>query len=115
VDALAEDGPFGVGDLDPTLIDPSFLDPLSTGHWRPLPSSLRAKGRPDLAAAAEVTLRNACRKLDGLDDRGWKGELRRFDRRYLGGRLLRASRRIREPRSTALKRRDLGSSDARTG
>ena len=94
-DSLSEEGPFGAADLDVSLIQPRFLDPLSTGHWEPFAPALRAKGRADLAAAAEITLRNARRKLDWLDDRGWKGGLRRIDRRILGGRLLRASRAIR--------------------
>jgi hypothetical protein len=98
-DSLSEDGPFRVRDVDPSLIDPVLVSPASICHWEAFPALLRKRGRTELSARAELTLSAARRRRNWFDDQGWKGRLRRLDRRLLGGRLLEASRRIRKGRS----------------
>ena len=56
---------------------------------------LRGRGRDDLAAAIESKLDESRRLQRWHADAGWKGRLRRLDRRLLGGRLLAARRRLR--------------------
>ncbi len=65
------------------------------GFWSELVETFRARGRDDLAdAAASLVRRARTAQAWGLD-RGWKGALRRFDRRFLGSALLGASRWLR--------------------
>jgi hypothetical protein len=68
-------------------------------HWPQLVEPLRRAGREDLARSiAERGLRERAAQ-DWAEDRGWKGVLRRADRRWLGGRLLEWSRRVRQSAS----------------
>ncbi len=62
--------------------------------WSDFPEALRLRGRDDLARAVEALLARGRRRASWFEDRGWKGALRRFDRRRLGGRLLAARRRL---------------------
>lgn len=82
-------------------VEPADLEAIDVGphpwaverFWRELVIPLRARGKSDLAAAAERVGDRAARVRHWQADRGWKGALRRFDRRCLGGRMLRARRR----------------------
>jgi len=56
-------------------------------YWRDLLPLLRGR-RDDLAGAVERRLAVAARQARWFEDAGWKGLLRRADRRLLGGRLL---------------------------
>ena len=84
-------------------LTPEMLDGLELIHhlrflpnfWRPFVGPLRALGREDLARAVERLVARARRKERWLEERDWKGAVRKFDRRHLGGVLLRASRRMR--------------------
>lgn len=73
-------------------------------YWKELVPALESAGRSDLAAAVVAKIER-CR-LDRVraSDAGWKGRLRRFDRRYLGGRLLDARRRLSESSSSPASR-----------
>ena len=95
VDRLAKAGPFRRGDVDPGLLEGLALPPQLLTFWEGFPAALRRRGRDDLARAAERLVSDGRRRADWFRDRGWRGGLRRFDRRFLGGRLLDASRRIR--------------------
>ena len=65
----------------------------TAGHfWVPLREPLRAIGRRDLAEAIDRLESRRVRLEDWLLDRGWRGLLRRADRRLLGGLLLRVRR-----------------------
>ncbi|MGH9443334.1 MAG: hypothetical protein ACRD16_13795, partial [Thermoanaerobaculia bacterium] len=94
-DSLSEDGPFSAADVDPSGLAIATMRPGSIFHWERLPELLRARGRDDLAESAERLLSRTIRRRDWFRDRGWKGSLRRLDRRLLGGRLLETSRRLR--------------------
>jgi hypothetical protein len=63
-------------------------DPHTTFFWRPLPPRLRQAGRHDLADAIERKLEEMERTRAWARDAGWRGRLRRVDRRYLGSALL---------------------------
>jgi hypothetical protein len=60
--------------------------------WRDLTEALETAGRPDLARATSRFLSRARRQRRWEEERGWKGRLRRLDRRYLGGALRRLRR-----------------------
>jgi hypothetical protein len=95
VDRLAGTGPFRADDVDAALLEPLTLEAQVLTFWEDFPAALRRRGRNDLARGAERLIREGRRRADWFRDRGWKGRLRRLDRRLLGGRLLDASRRIR--------------------
>jgi len=90
-----------------TEITPATIDRLRpglhpwavAGFWTDLAGAFRSKGRHDLASAAARLVERA-RAADAWRlDRGWKGALRRVDRRFLDSALLRASRRLRSRKS----------------
>jgi len=102
--ALHEAASFPPGSLTVAAIRALALDPSKAFLWTPLPDRLRERGRPDLAAVIEERLSEMRRGQAWHEDRGWKGRLRRWDRRFLGGRLLAARRRFPpRPRSSSEK------------
>lgn len=94
-DSLSAEGPFSATDVDPSFVDRATMRAGSIFHWEPLPRLLRERGRKDLAAPAERLIARTRERGAWFRDRGWKGALRRLDGRFLGGRLLEASRRLR--------------------
>jgi hypothetical protein len=85
------------GDVRPEQIDALRVRPTAAHLWLPLREPLRAIGRGDLAAAIDRLERRRARLDDWLHDRGWRGTLRRADRRLLGGRLVRLRRAVSSP------------------
>jgi hypothetical protein len=63
-------------------------------YWRDLLPLLAERGRADLVDAIRVKLEESRVFVRWSADTGWKGSLRKLDRRYLGGRLLRMRRRL---------------------
>ena len=94
-DRLGKDGPFRQDDVNAAKLEGLTLPPQVLTFWEEFPPALRRRGRDDLARGAERLLREGRKRADWFRDRGWRGGIRRFDRRFLGGRLLDASRRIR--------------------
>ncbi|HET9796306.1 MAG TPA: hypothetical protein VFS34_17830 [Thermoanaerobaculia bacterium] len=90
---LAESREFPVRDLAPDAIDAFSVGPHYAPYWRDLLPLLRGR-RDDLAAAVERQLAAAERQARWFRNAGWKGLLRRADRRFLGGRLLALRRSI---------------------
>ena len=95
--ALAPPAPFP-GEIDAELLEAVELSPLTAPFWMTFPGRLREHGRADLAPIVERLLDDSRRQERWFEDRGWKGQLRRLDRRLLGGRLLDLSRRYRAAR-----------------
>ncbi len=60
--------------------------------WSDLTGPLEAVGRADLARATNAFVSRARRQRQWEDDSGWRGRLRRLDRRYLAGALQRLRR-----------------------
>ena len=89
---LPESREFPRRDLSAKTIDAFDFGPHYAPYWRDLLPALRGR-RDDLAAAVERRLAAAERQARWFADAGWKGLLRRVDRRFLGGRL-RAARRV---------------------
>jgi hypothetical protein len=83
---------FPSGGLTPAAIDvlPVRLD--AELFWEPLIPALRRAGREPLAEAAARYVRRIRIGRAWNADSGWKGRLRRFDRRFIGARLLRTRR-----------------------
>ncbi|MGH9440754.1 MAG: hypothetical protein ACRD16_00605 [Thermoanaerobaculia bacterium] len=92
--ALSEDGPFRARDVEAGLLEGLVVAPESLGHWEGFPGLLRRAGRAELARLADALIAGSRRSRDWAEDRGWKGALRRLDRRLLGSRLLETRRRI---------------------
>ncbi len=63
--------------------------------WRPMVEPLRRIARSDLARAAEAQLASARKHRAWIEERDWRGRIRRFDRKHLRGALLKATRGIR--------------------
>jgi len=93
-DGLHAPGPFPVDDVAPARLETLTLAPQVLLFWETFPAALRRRGRDDLARVVEALLVDGRRRADWFRERGWKGGLRRLDRRLLGGRLLRARRRL---------------------
>jgi hypothetical protein len=70
---------------------PSFFEMA----WSPLVAPLRSCGRSDLVGVIERKIEEARRFELWRREDGWKGRLRRIDRRVFGGRLLRLRRAFR--------------------
>jgi hypothetical protein len=69
-------------------VQPSHPHVLSY-FWTGLIEPLRRAGRADLSDAVAARCRREARTQAWHADSGWKGRLRRIDRRWLGGRMLR--------------------------
>ena len=90
--ALDSAASFPPGSLTTSNLRAIEIEPPKAFHWTSLPELLRRAGCPDLAAAIEARLAEMRRVDAWHGDRGWKGRMRRWDRRFLGGRLLAARR-----------------------
>ena len=87
--------PYPPNGLTPSAIDGVDLQVDGELFWRPLPAEFRALGREDLARAVDGLLARLRKHQRWAEDRGWKGALRRLDRRVFGSRLMRVYRRAR--------------------
>jgi hypothetical protein len=93
-DGLRRPGPFPENDVDPARLEKLTLAPKIVTFWENFLPALRRRGRDDLARTVERLVAEGRRRADWIHDLGWKGRLRRLDRRILGGRLLQARRRL---------------------
>ena len=76
-------------------IDFGYHSELFDWLWSSYTEPLKRSGRADIARAVEEKLAEARKHRAWIEERDWRGRIRRLDRRYLGGVLLRTSRRIR--------------------
>ena len=87
----------------PDKVDPIWpymvLSEATSNHWEALSHHLAPLGRGDLVEAIEETLADYERFRASVEERDWKGLIKRTDRRYLGGNLRRLSRRFQRVRS----------------
>ncbi len=90
---------FPEGSLAVESIRALHPDPHTSFFWRPLPEQLRREGRHDLAAEIDAKIAEMDRVRAWMGDAGWKGRLRRFDRKLFGSALLGARRRLRAGRA----------------
>jgi hypothetical protein len=100
---------FPVRDVTPELlssveIDSEDLDVL----YAPLAAPLRALGRSDLADIIDVKSRRFHEQLDFIHERDFKGLVKRFDRRVLGGRLLALRNVFKDPAVVARQEAERG-------
>jgi hypothetical protein len=79
---------FPPGEISPEQIERTTARRDFETYWSELVEPLRAIGRDDLARAVESRTRLHRREMAWFGEAGWRGALRRLDRRYLGGRLL---------------------------
>jgi hypothetical protein len=84
---LAEAREFPRREISAATLDAFSFGPHYAPYWREMLPLLRGR-RDDLAAAVERGLAIAAREARWFADAGWKGMLRRADRRLLGGRLV---------------------------
>lgn len=70
-------------------------------YWESLAAMLRERGKNALAEAARDRVARARRHHAWIEDLGWKGRLRRWDRHAFGGRAGAAYRRLRGSGSRA--------------
>jgi hypothetical protein len=69
------------------MIEALELDNGTEYFWGLLVAPLRALGRERLASAIERKIRATVRRRRRIEGRDWTSGIRRFDRRFLGGRL----------------------------
>lgn len=79
--------------LTPELLRTARLDAHTAVYWDDCFPMLAKRGRTDLLDAIAEGRERTRRAALWSADAGWKGGLRRLDRRYLGGRLLKMRRR----------------------
>lgn len=71
------------------------IGPHDVSYWSEILPTLEARGRGELTALVRAKLVDARREAAWHAHAGWKGRLRRLDRRLLDGRMLQLSRRLR--------------------
>jgi hypothetical protein len=81
-------------EVTPEMVRAVSIGEHDADYWRDLMPPLAARGRIDLIEAVREKLEESRVQGQWSADTGWKGSLRRLDRRYLGGRLLRMRRRL---------------------
>jgi hypothetical protein len=87
---------FPEGALTADAIRRVDIGPHDVSYWSELLPALEAR-RADLARVVREKLEDALPAAAWHAHSGWKGRLRRWDRRLLGGRLVQLSRRLRQP------------------
>ena len=92
--ARGAEAAFPPGSLRAEAILAISADPHTVFFWRPLAARLRSARREDLADAVDGKVREMDRVRSWTRDAGWRGRLRRIDRRYLGSALLGLRRRM---------------------
>jgi hypothetical protein len=91
---LGEARLFPARGVTPELLRAARLDADTTVYWDDHLPLLAENGRGDLLDAIAEGRERTRRVASWNADEGFKGSLRRLDRRYLGGRLLRLRRRL---------------------
>ncbi len=81
-------------EVRPETIRAISIKPIEAAYWIEIVPALAARGREDLVEAIRERLAETRRFERWSRDEGWKGRLRKLDRRFLGGRLLGLRRRI---------------------
>jgi hypothetical protein len=94
VGALARAHHFPKREVDAEMVRGVPIGLYDTGYWTEMVPRLAARGRTDLVEVIREKAEEARRLQHWHADAGWKGRLRRWDRRLLGGRLLRLRRRL---------------------
>lgn len=94
VGALSRARHFPRPEVDAAMIRAVPIGLYDTGYWTEMLPLLAQSGRTDLVAVIEEKAVEARRLQFWHADAGWKGRLRRWDRRLLGGRLLALRRRM---------------------
>ncbi|MGH9443333.1 MAG: hypothetical protein ACRD16_13790 [Thermoanaerobaculia bacterium] len=93
---LADTREFPVLEVSAAAIESVSITPHVADYWRDLLEPLRKRGRDDLASAVLRKLEGADRAKKWFEEAGWKGALRKLDRRVLGGGALRLRRTLRK-------------------
>jgi hypothetical protein len=86
---------FPPGGVSPERIRAVPVGAPEVAYWEEVLPELAARGRDDLVAAIRAKLAESRRLIRWARDEGWRGRLRRLDRRLFGGQLLALSRRLR--------------------
>ena len=92
---LEEARRFPSGALSSEAIWRVEIGPHDVGFWSEILPALEGRGRGELAALVRAKLEEPQRVAAWHRHDGWKGRLRRLDRRFLDGRLVELSRRLR--------------------
>lgn len=104
---LGQTRAFPLDDVSPDLIaNMSSSAPHVDSQWLDLIGPLREMGRLDLVEAIEEKSARYHKQLAWEQERDWKGAVKRFDRKWLGGALFKTYSTIRNgPSSHAVSRR----------
>ncbi len=94
IGALGRARRFPHRDVTPERVRAVTIGEHDADYWRDLLPVLAERSRADLVQAIREKLEECRLLVRWSADTGWKGSLRRLDRRYLGGRLLRMRRRL---------------------
>jgi hypothetical protein len=86
-------------EVRPEAIRALSIKPIEAAYWIEILPALSARGRADLVEAIEDSLAKTRRAERWSRDAGWRGALRKLDRRYAGGRLLALRKRLLPGRS----------------
>jgi hypothetical protein len=86
---------FPPGTVTAATIEGLELDNGTEYFWGLLVAPLRALGRENVASAIERKIRATVRRRRRVEGRDWAAGIRRFDRRFLGGRLKQIHRGFR--------------------
>jgi hypothetical protein len=81
-------------EIRPEMIRAVAMGPNDASYWIDALPALAAKGRNDLVRAIEEKLDQVRRDEAWHRDAGWKGRLRRLDRRLFGGKMTDLRRRL---------------------
>jgi hypothetical protein len=86
---------FPSAEVTAEMIRAVTLGEFDVDYWTDFLPLLAASGRTDLSDAIAEKLEETRRFVRWSSDAGWRGGLRKLDRRYLGGRLLKMRQRLR--------------------
>ena len=92
---LAAATTFPSREIRPDDLDALFPQPSVIPYWRDLARALGEAGRRELSRAADRVAGRAERYRAWVEERGFRGRIRRFDRIHLAGRLTAARRALR--------------------
>jgi len=92
---LADTHSFRHPDVTPEMIRSVPVTSDEIGYWEEILEPLAKRDRGDLVRAIDAKLAETRRLKRWAGDAGLKGQLRKLDRRLLGGRLLEMRRRLK--------------------